>query len=70
VWARLRNRIRRQADPSRPESAERAIAASERSLEKALGREAEVREMAAEIRYHRVEVNHIAKRLRESLGGH
>lgn len=68
MWWRLLNRIRRPH--AEPETAQRAVAASEQSLEEALSRDDEVREMAAEIRYHRVEVNHIAKRLRESMGGH
>lgn len=69
MWSKLLNRIRRRPEAAEPAPADQAVAESARSLEEALNRDHEVRQVAAEIRYHRVEVNHFAERIRASMTG-
>ena len=65
MWRRLLNRLHPQPDAT---DAVDAIATAERSLAHAVSRDREVRRVAADLRYQRVEVNHIAERVKASWG--
>jgi hypothetical protein len=67
MWSRLRNRIRRKVESPAPTEADQAVTDSQKSLYAALQQDREVRKTAADLRYQRVEVNHIAERVKASL---
>lgn len=63
------SRIRNRHAETDLTSAEQAVTEAQASLEAALEREAEVRRLVADLRFQRVEVNHIGERIRASFGG-